>query len=125
MRDGGLERCKLALDTESVRLRADTDVHKRDGVGCHDVGPDAAVDWPDVDGDAACRIVEREETLDLPRELEDGADAVLGLGARVGGPAAHDDAEASDALARGLQPSFASGRRLEQEGPVGTSREQP
>ena len=78
--------------------RAHVDLHR--ALLGDDVRPRAAVDDPDVDGDARPAAVERVELGDDARRLEDRAAALLGLDAGVRRAAVDRDREPGDALAR-------------------------
>ena len=96
------QRPQGTLDLSSGRRRGDTHVDDRSGGGRDDVGTQAAVDRADVHRDAVGGVVQREQALHLTGELEDRADPVLEVGARVRWPSVDREREAADALARDL-----------------------
>ena len=82
----GARPADRGLDPPAILLRAHPDVDRGAGGRRDHVRAEPAVDGADVDGDPAVGIVEREEALDLVRELEDRAHALAGADAGMGGP---------------------------------------
>src|SRR5262249_39019711 len=85
-----------------------------------DVGTSAAVDAADVDRKSARRIVEREQLKSLPRELVNGARALLGFDAGVRRNSGGFDPEICNALAGGLNSAAGQGRLEHEDGPTST-----
>ena len=83
----------------------------------HDVGPDAALDDADVDGDARPAPVEGVERDGQVGGCEDRAAALLGLDAGVGRPAVDRHAQVEVALARADDVAVGAGA-LEHEAGV-------
>ena len=69
--------------------------------------------------DARRVIVQREQPLDLVRQLEDGAGPGRRIEAGVRGPPSHDDREFANRLAGGLQVPLGTEGRLEHKGAGG------
>lgn len=114
----------------SSTSRAASTVGARTSIRARGLGRDHAremtpVDRSDVDGDSAFVVVQRKQPLDLVRELEDRADALLGARAAVCRPAVHLQAKPADPLAPGLQLALRSRGRLEDECAAGAARQLP
>jgi hypothetical protein len=105
------------LDLGGVLPGPDPHVHAGPHLGGDDVRPQPAVDCPHVHGDAAGRVVECEEPLDLVGHLQDRARPFLGVDAGVCGPALDGDREAAGGLASRLQLPRPPERRFQDEGP--------
>src|SRR4051812_39860227 len=82
-------------------LARHTQVDLGRALGRHDVDAGAAIDQPDVAGDAAGIVGLGLDADDLPRHLGDGAAAILVAHAGVARGALHLEGESPDALARG------------------------
>lgn len=90
------------IDALGIGLAGNPDIHDRAALRCNDVRAQPAVDRADIHGDAAGRIVEREQLLDYIRELQYRAHAPLWVETRVCCPAFDRDRVPSDALTRRL-----------------------
>jgi len=111
--ESGTESAQTLLDAAHIRKVQSAEIEYGPGTLGNDVGARAALDFANICGDAAAKIIPLLDVLNLEREFVDGVDAFLGSESSVGSAAVNDDFGFADAFASCLDEAARAEGRFE------------
>jgi hypothetical protein len=120
--EDGFERVELAIDQGRIGGAGDANIHAREGAIRNHIRVFSRFDDGGLHGDAAARMIEAHQALDLQGELVDGVDAFLGIDAGVSRAAGNEQLGVADTFALRFHAAFGTERGLEDQDGIAAER---